>query len=87
MNDEVTRSGLMDIVFGLQFVCDIILIIKQQDNETIHHKLNNKEMNSEAVISYEKPRMKTKSECELRIIQNGLHSMKPYLHHILQKKE
>nr|DAQ37604.1 MAG TPA: hypothetical protein [Caudoviricetes sp.] len=30
--------------------------------------------------------MKTKSECELRIIQNGLQDTKPYLHHILPKE-
>nr|DAX97225.1 MAG TPA: hypothetical protein [Caudoviricetes sp.] len=31
--------------------------------------------------------MKTKSECELRFIQNDLQNVKPYLHLILQKKE
>ena len=87
MNDEVTRSGLIDIVFGIATCLRHHIIIKQQNNETILHKLNNQRDDSEAVISYEKPRMKTKSECELRIIQNGLQDTKPYLHHVLQKKE
>ena len=73
----------MDIVFTIVTCLRHHIIIKQQDNKTILHKLNNQRDESEAVISSEKPRMKTKSEYELRIIQNGLQNMKPYLHLIL----